>query len=146
MDSTKFKDLNLSDEILKAVTDMGFEEATTIQIQSIPPMLAGKDVIGLAQTGTGKTAAFGITVLETIDPTNKDLQAVILCPTRELAIQVAGELKKLSKYKTGVNILPVYGGQHITRQIRALKEGCLLYTSDAADEEDSVDLSSCRIL
>src|SRR5665648_102374 len=123
MESTKFRNLNLSDEILKAVTDMGFEEATTIQIQSIPPMLAGKDVIGLAQTGTGKTAAFGITTLENVDPNNKALQAVILCPTRELAIQVAGELKKLSKYKTGISVLPVYGGQHITRQIRALKEG-----------------------
>ncbi len=73
-------------------------------------MLEGKDVIGQAQTGTGKTAAFGIATLERIDPQNRGLQAVILCPTRELAIQVAEELKKLSKYKRGIEILPVYGG------------------------------------
>jgi ATP-dependent RNA helicase DeaD len=106
-----------------AVKDMGFEEATPIQIQSIPYMLEGKDVIGQAQTGTGKTAAFGIAALERIYPGNKGLQAVILCPTRELAIQVSEELKKLSKYKKGIEILPIYGGQPIDRQIRALRRG-----------------------
>ena len=123
MENSGFKELNLSKEIHKAITDMGFEEATAIQAQSIPPMLEGKDVIGQAQTGTGKTAAFGITILENIDAKNKDVQAVILCPTRELAIQVAGELNKLSKYKKGISILPVYGGQPIGRQIKALKQG-----------------------
>ncbi|MHC1757500.1 MAG: DEAD/DEAH box helicase [Methanosarcina sp.] len=111
-----------------AVEDMGFEETTTIQAQSIPYMLEGRDVIGQAPTGTGKTAAFGITVLERIDPKMKGLQAVILCPTRELAIQVAGELKKISKYKPDIEILPIYGGQPIDRQIKALKRGVQIIT------------------
>jgi len=123
MENLEFKDLKLSKEIQKAITDMGFEEATPIQSNSIPYMLEGKDVIGQAQTGTGKTAAFGIAALERIDPQNKGVQAVILCPTRELAIQVSEELKKLSKYQRGIDILPVYGGQPIDRQIRALKKG-----------------------
>jgi ATP-dependent RNA helicase DeaD len=123
MENSEFKDLKISKEIQKAITDMGFEEATPIQSYSIPYMLEGKDVIGQAQTGTGKTAAFGIAALERIDPHNRGVQAVILCPTRELAIQVSEELKKLSKYKRGIEILPVYGGQPIDRQIRALKNG-----------------------
>ena len=123
MESSGFKDLHLSKEMHQAIADMGFEEPTTIQNRSIPYLLDGKDVIGQAQTGTGKTAAFGIATLERVDPENKKLQAVILCPTRELAIQVSEELKNLSKYKKGVRILPVYGGQPISRQIKALKEG-----------------------
>jgi ATP-dependent RNA helicase DeaD len=123
MEHSGFKDLKLSKEMQKAIADMGFEEATPIQSQSIPFMLEGKDVIGQAQTGTGKTAAFGIAAIEKIDPKNLAVQAVILCPTRELAIQVSEELKKLSKYKKGIEILPVYGGQPIDRQIRALKKG-----------------------
>jgi ATP-dependent RNA helicase DeaD len=123
MENSGFKDLKLSREMQKAIADMGFEEATPIQAQSIPIMLEGKDVIGQAQTGTGKTAAFGIAAIEKIDPKNLAVQAVILCPTRELAIQVSEELKKLSKYKRGIEILPVYGGQPIDRQIRALKKG-----------------------
>ncbi|MFA4934660.1 MAG: DEAD/DEAH box helicase [Candidatus Methanoperedens sp.] len=123
MEHSGFKELKLSREIQKAIADMGFEEATPIQSQSIPFMLEGKDVIGQAQTGTGKTAAFGIAAIEKVDPRNLAVQAVILCPTRELAIQVSEELKKLSKYKRGIEILPVYGGQPIDRQIRALKKG-----------------------
>lgn len=123
MENAEFKHLNLSKEIEMAITDMGFEEATPIQIQSIPYMLEGRDVIGQARTGTGKTAAFGIATLESIDPENKGLQAVILCPTRELAIQVAAEIKSISKYKKGIEILPIYGGQPIERQIKALKKG-----------------------
>ncbi|MFA4955648.1 MAG: DEAD/DEAH box helicase [Candidatus Methanoperedens sp.] len=123
MEHSGFKDLKLSREMQKAIADMGFEEATPIQAQSIPIMLEGKDVIGQAQTGTGKTAAFGIAAIEKVDPKNLAVQAVILCPTRELAIQVSEELKKLSKYKKGIEILPVYGGQPIDRQIRALKKG-----------------------
>lgn len=122
MKKLKFFELDLSPEIKKAIADMGFEEATPIQSLSIPHILDGKDVTGQAQTGTGKTAAFGIPVLEMVDPKNKKLQAVILCPTRELAIQVAEELRKLSKYQK-VSILPIYGGQPIERQIKALKKG-----------------------
>ncbi|MCL7413046.1 MAG: DEAD/DEAH box helicase [ANME-2 cluster archaeon] len=123
MENSKFNDLQISKEILLAIKDMGFEEPTPIQAQSIPHMLNGKDLIGQAQTGTGKTAAFGIATLEKVDQGNKALQAVILCPTRELAIQVSEELKMLSKYQKAVRILPVYGGQPIDRQIKVLKKG-----------------------
>lgn len=119
----KFEELNLSKELQKAIDEMGFEEATPIQAKAIPPIFEGKDVIGQAQTGTGKTAAFGMPILDMIDPLNKKLQAVILCPTRELAIQVAEELKNLSRYKNKIRILPIYGGQPIERQIRSLKKG-----------------------
>ena len=123
MENSKFNDLNISKEIKLAIKDMGFEEPTPIQAQAIPHMLNGDDLVGQAQTGTGKTAAFGIATLEMIDPGNKGLQAVILCPTRELAIQVSEELKKLSRYQKAIRVLPVYGGQPIDRQIKALKKG-----------------------
>ncbi|MDR1663040.1 MAG: DEAD/DEAH box helicase [Endomicrobium sp.] len=123
MTTLKFTELNLSSEIIKAVSDLGFEETTPIQCLAIPKVMAGLDIIGQAQTGTGKTAAFGIPVLEKIDIKNKNVQAIVLCPTRELAIQVAKELKLLSKYKTGINIVPVYGGQPIQRQMMALFKG-----------------------
>ena len=90
---------------------MGFEEATPIQSQAIPVVMSGSDVIGQAQTGTGKTAAFGIPILQTVDPSNKKTQVIILSPTRELAIQVADEIRALAKYMHGVKVLPVYGGQ-----------------------------------
>jgi ATP-dependent RNA helicase DeaD len=122
MESLLFEDLKLSREMKRAIADMGFEEATPIQSLALPHILDGKDVIGQAQTGTGKTAAFGIPVLENLDSSVKGVQAVILCPTRELAIQVAEEIKKLSKYKK-TTVLPVYGGQPIERQIKALKRG-----------------------
>jgi|LSQX01.2.fsa_nt_gb ATP-dependent RNA helicase DeaD len=121
MTKIKFEDLNLSKEISRAAGDMGFEEATPIQAEAIPCIMEGRDVIGQAQTGTGKTAAFGIPILEKLDLDDLGTQVLALCPTRELAIQVAEELKKLSKYKEGVGILPIYGGQPIDRQIKALK-------------------------
>lgn len=123
MENMRFEDMNLSREICQAVLDMGFEEATPIQSQAISVVMAGKDVIGQSQTGTGKTAAFGIPCLESIDPEDKRLQALILCPTRELAIQVSEEFRKLLKYKDNLRVLPVYGGQPIDRQIAALKKG-----------------------
>lgn len=118
-----FEELDLSAEIMKAVKDLGFEETSPIQAKAIPFILKGSDVTGQAQTGTGKTAAFGIPMLEKIDPSKKYLQAVVLCPTRELAIQVSEEIRKLGKYKKGISVLPIYGGQPIDRQIRALKKG-----------------------
>jgi len=119
----RFEELNISSEIMRAIEDMGFEETTPIQTRAIPTIMNGNDVIGQAQTGTGKTAAFGIPMLEKIDPHNNNPQAIILCPTRELAIQVSEELKRLSKYKNNIKTLPVYGGQSISRQIRALNKG-----------------------
>lgn len=123
MEHLKFEDMNLSPEIYQAVLDMGFEEATPIQSQAISVIMEGKDVIGQSQTGTGKTAAFGIPCLERIDPEDRRLQALILCPTRELAIQVSEEFRKLLKYKDNIRVLPIYGGQPIDRQILALKKG-----------------------
>jgi ATP-dependent RNA helicase DeaD len=118
-----FERLNIDAKILHAVKDMGFDSASPIQEQAIPIELEGRDVIGQAQTGTGKTAAFGIPMLMKIDPKIKKLQAVVLCPTRELAIQVSDELHKYAKYMHNVKILPVYGGQDIVKQIRGLKDG-----------------------
>jgi ATP-dependent RNA helicase DeaD len=122
MESLTFKDLNLSENIERAVEEMGFEEPTPIQSQSIPYLMEGKDVIGQAQTGTGKTAAFGIPALEMLDVKSKKVQVVVLCPTRELANQVAEEMSKLAKYQN-TKMLPIYGGQPIDRQIKALKRG-----------------------
>lgn len=119
----KFSELELSKEMLKAVGEMGFEEASHIQEAAIPVIMAGKDVIGQAQTGTGKTAAFGIPIIERLDSKIKHPQCLVMSPTRELAIQIAEEMKKLLRYKTGVRVIPVYGGQPIERQIRALKDG-----------------------
>ncbi len=123
METIKFEDLKLDDRILRAVADMGFEETSPIQGKAIPLALEGTDIIGQAQTGTGKTAAFGIPLLEKVDPKLKKLQAVVLCPTRELAIQVAEEIRRLAKYMHGIKVLPVYGGQEIVKQIRSLKDG-----------------------
>lgn len=123
METIRFDELNLDAKILRAVTDMGFEAASPIQAKAIPLEIEGKDIIGQAQTGTGKTAAFGIPLLQKIDPKNKKLQAVVLCPTRELAIQVAEEIRSLAKYMHGIKVLPIYGGQEIVKQIRSLKDG-----------------------
>ena len=121
METVRFDELDLYPQVLRAIKEMGFEEATPIQSQAIPVVMSGVDVIGQAQTGTGKTASFGIPVLHKVDPNNKKTQVIILSPTRELAIQVSEEIRKLSKYMHGVKILPVYGGQDINRQIKALK-------------------------
>jgi ATP-dependent RNA helicase DeaD len=118
-----FAKLGISDDILAAVTDMGFVNPSPIQAEAIPPILAGRDVIGQAQTGTGKTAAFGIPALELIDLSQRQVQVLVLCPTRELALQVSEEIKKIAKYKRGLKIEAIYGGESIDRQIRALKAG-----------------------
>jgi len=129
-DRIKFANLAISDEVKRAVAEMGFEEATYIQSQSIPLIMEGLDVIGHSQTGTGKTAAFGIPIIEMIsnagDEKNFDTQALILCPTRELAVQACEELRKFAKYKHGISVVPIYGGQHIDRQINSLKKGATI--------------------
>jgi len=117
-----FEDLPLTSEVMKGIQELGFTELFPIQAQAIVPLLEGKDVIGQAQTGTGKTAAFGIPMVESVDPTNKKVQGLVLAPTRELAIQVATRIKRFSKY-TKLKVLPVYGGESINKQIRALQKG-----------------------
>lgn len=119
----KYQDANIRQEILRATKEMGFEVMTPIQEQAIPILLEGKDIIGQAQTGTGKTAAFAIPMIQRIDPEVRRPQGIILCPTRELAIQAAEEIRKLTRYLHGVKVLPIYGGQDISRQIRALSQG-----------------------
>lgn len=118
-----YSDAQMNENILRAVTEMGFEVMTPIQEQAIPVLLEGKDVIGQAQTGTGKTAAFAIPMIERIDENVRRPQGIILCPTRELAMQAAEEIRRLAKYMCGIKVLPVYGGQDIRRQIRALSQG-----------------------
>jgi ATP-dependent RNA helicase DeaD len=118
-----FKDLGLSPEVVEAIESIGYSEATPIQEKTIPILMTGKDLTGQAQTGTGKTAAFGIPAIEHVDISINQTQSLILCPTRELALQVCTELKKLSKFKKGLRVLAVYGGESIERQIRDLKSG-----------------------
>ena len=123
MSEITFKDLNLSENILSAIEAMGYEKPSPIQAEAIPVVASGKDIIGQAQTGTGKTAAFMLPILGKIDPQNRNVQALVLCPTRELAIQVHDESKKFAKNMRDVHILSVYGGQSYDPQIRALKRG-----------------------
>jgi len=123
MDKKKFTEMKISEKILQAIEDIGFEEATAVQTACIPLIMEGKDVTGHSKTGTGKTIAFGIPAIEMIDSKNKLPQVLVLCPTRELAIQASGEIRKLTKYIEGVKIVPIYGGQPIDRQIKAIKQG-----------------------
>ncbi len=119
----KFSELPVSSRIVRAVRDMGFETATEIQEKAIPLILQGKDVLGRSNTGTGKTAAFGIPAIEAAQPLQRHPGALILCPTRELVLQVTNELRKFAKYKEGIRITPVYGGEPIDYQIQQLKKG-----------------------
>ncbi|MCL1789792.1 MAG: DEAD/DEAH box helicase [Peptococcaceae bacterium] len=131
MENSNFLALGISDDILKALDDMGFEEATPIQQAGIPLLLNGRDVIGYSQTGTGKTAAFGIPAIEKVDLKlkgegrfrNKHPQVLVLCPTRELAIQACEEMNRFAKFRRGVRIVAIYGGQAIERQFRLLEYG-----------------------
>ena len=119
-----FEELGVSEEIRRAITELGFESPMPVQEEVIPYLLgSNNDVIALAQTGTGKTAAFGIPVLQRLDPSSRDTQALILSPTRELCLQIADDLKDFSKYMNGINIVAVYGGTSIENQIRALRHG-----------------------
>lgn len=119
-----FIELNLSDNLLKALADMGFSNPSSIQKEAIPQVLSGNDIIAKAPTGSGKTAAFAIPIIEKIDlnPENKSIQALVLCPTRELAIQVHREFEKLTKYFENISVVSVYGGQNIEKQLSALKK------------------------
>jgi len=124
MTQIPFNSLNISEELQRAISEIGFENTTEIQAKTIPLILDGHDIIGRSQTGTGKTAAFAIPAIEMTDGENKtDVQILVLCPTRELAIQSWGEFKKLYKYKSGVKAAAIYGGQQIDRQIKELRKG-----------------------
>jgi len=123
MTSKLFSELGLSAEVLQAIKKLGFEQASPIQAEAIPVLLAGKDVVGQSMTGSGKTAAFGIPAVEKVDPAKREVQVLILCPTRELAVQVSEEIHKLALFKRGIHALPIYGGQSYERQFFGLKQG-----------------------
>ena len=118
---TSFDEMDLSVEVLKAVKDMGFTTPSTVQAKTIPLMMSGADINAIAPTGTGKTCAFGIPMLEYISLKDSRVQEIVLAPTRELAIQIGDELTKLAKYIQGARIAVLYGGQPITKQLNALK-------------------------
>jgi ATP-dependent RNA helicase DeaD len=120
---TTFADLNLPAPLLKAVTDLGFTTPSAIQEQAIPALLAGRDITGVAQTGTGKTAAFGLPMLAAIDPNLRQVQALVLAPTRELAIQVSEAITTFAAHLPKIDVVPVYGGASFLPQRAALKAG-----------------------
>jgi len=144
MQSTRFDELDLSREMQKAVADMGFETLTPIQSESIPPILEGKDVIGQAQTGTGKTLAFGLPIIEMLPRRGISPEAVILCPTRELAVQVAEELMRLAKYRRDLHIVPIYGGQAIQTQLSSLKRGARIIVGTPGRVMDHMQRGTLR--
>jgi ATP-dependent RNA helicase DeaD len=151
MQTLKFSELPVSEEILHAVAEMGFVEASPIQADAIPVVLQGRDVIGQAQTGTGKTAAFGIPAIEFVDTNNRNTQVLILCPTRELAVQVSEQLKKIAQFKKGLYVESIYGGDSYDRQIRALKRGVHIVVGTPGRvidhlERKTLNLSDLRML
>ena len=145
MTNLRFDELSLSPEMQRAIADMGFEEASPIQTEAIPVIMEGRDVIGQAQTGTGKTAAFGIPTIESIDGSDRRVQALILCPTRELAVQVSEEISKLIKYKRDISVVPIYGGQSYDRQLRALKQGVQIVIGTPGRVMDHIERGTLQL-
>lgn len=146
MDQTnKFSDLGISQEIVRAVEGMGYTQPSPIQSQAIPFLLQGRDVIGQAQTGTGKTAAFAIPIIDLVDADFNRPQAIILCPTRELAVQVEGEIQKLAKYHRAINSVAIYGGESIDRQIRVLKKGVQIVVGTPGRVQDHMSRGTLKL-
>ena len=143
--TTKFSDLGISEEILRAVEEMGYTQPSPIQLQAIPFVLQGRDLIGQAQTGTGKTAAFAIPIIDLVDAEFNKPQAIILCPTRELAVQVEGEFQKLAKYHKKINSVAIYGGESIDRQIRVLKKGVQIVVGTPGRVQDHINRGTLRL-
>src|SRR3984885_4828408 len=145
MQKKMFAELGLSPELLKAVVQMGYEEATHIQSQAIPALLSGSDVVGLSQTGSGKTAAFALPAIEKVDVKLRAPQVLILCPTRELAVQVAEEVSKLAYFKKGVREIPIYGGQSYDRQLRGLRDGAQIIIGTPGRILDHLDRGTLKM-
>ncbi|HCX63565.1 MAG TPA: ATP-dependent RNA helicase, partial [Clostridiales bacterium] len=135
----KIENVNLNDNIQRGLDEMGFVESTQIQQEAIPVILDGKDIIGQSNTGTGKTAAFAIPILEKIDKDLRMPQALILLPTRELAVQVANEFRKIGKYLEGIKTVTVYGGADIREQINKLKGGAQIIVGTPGRVIDLID-------
>jgi ATP-dependent RNA helicase DeaD len=145
MEKKKFAELGLSPELLKAVAQMGFEEASHIQSKAIPALLEGSDVVGQSQTGSGKTAAFALPAIEKVDVRLRAPQVLILCPTRELAVQVAEEVAKLALFKKGVREIPIYGGQSYDRQLRGLRDGAQIIIGTPGRVMDHLDRRTLKM-
>ncbi len=145
MQKKLFTELGLSPELLKAISKVGYEEASPIQSAAIPVLMTGVDVVGQSQTGSGKTAAFGIPAIEKVDGDLKAPQVLILCPTRELAVQVAEEIARLAQFKRGVRELPIYGGQSYERQFRGLQNGAQIIIGTPGRVMDHLDRKSLRL-
>src|SRR4030065_103159 len=150
MEMQSFRDLPLSGEVLRSVEELGFESLFPIQAQAIIPLLEGKDVIGQAQTGTGKTAAFGVPMVQRLNPEIRQVQGLVLVPTRELALQVAEHIHLFAKYAK-LKVLPVYGGEPIGRQIRELQNGAQIVVGTPGRlidliERRMLNLSSVKFL
>ena len=140
-----FSELGLSPEILKAIERLGFEQASPIQAEAIPVIQSGRDVVGQSQTGSGKTAAFAIPAIEKVDIKNRAVQVLILCPTRELAVQVSEEVHKLACFKPGIRALPVYGGQSYERQFAGLKAGANIVIGTPGRVMDHMQRGTLRL-
>jgi ATP-dependent RNA helicase DeaD len=140
-----FSELGLSPEILKAIDKLGFEQASPIQAAAIPVLMTGKDIVGQSQTGSGKTAAFAIPAIEKTDPANRAVQVLILCPTRELAVQVCEEVHKLAFFKRGISALPIYGGQSYDRQLYGLRQGAQIVIGTPGRVMDHMERGTLRL-
>lgn len=140
-----FSDLGLPAPLLKALNDVGYETPSPIQAQTIPPLLQGKDVLGQAQTGTGKTAAFALPVLARIDLQKKTPQALVLAPTRELAIQVAEAFQKYAAHLQDFHVLPIYGGQDYGPQLHALRRGVHVVVGTPGRVIDHMDRGTLKL-
>ena len=145
MQKKLFSELGLAPEILKAIERMGFEQASPIQSAAIPVLLEGADVVGQSQTGSGKTAAFGIPAIQSVDASLRAPQVLILCPTRELAVQVAEEIAKLAFFKRGVRELPIYGGQSYERQFKGLHAGAQIIIGTPGRVMDHLERKSLKL-
>ena len=150
MEVQSFKDLHLSRDILNGIEELGFRKLFPIQAQAIVPLLEGKDVIGQARTGTGKTAAFGIPMVDCLNPKIKNVQGLVLEPTRELAIQIADHISRICKYTT-LRVLPIYGGVSVQNQIHALEKGAHIVVGTPGRMIDhlkrrTLNLASVRIV
>jgi ATP-dependent RNA helicase DeaD len=136
----KFEQLGLSESLQRAIIDLGFENPTEVQEKAIPMLLEqDTDLVALAQTGTGKTAAFGFPLIQKIDANNRNTQALILSPTRELCLQITNEIKNYSKYEKGINVVAIYGGASITEQAREIKRGAQIIVATPGRMQDMIN-------
>ena len=142
---TSFESFNISSNLKRAIAEMGFTQASEIQARAIPVLLEGRDIIGQAQTGTGKTAAFAIPGVELLDEASKNTQILVLCPTRELVVQVSGEFEKLTKHHENISVVAIYGGQDIGIQLKSLKKSAQIVVGTPGRVMDHLRRGTLRL-